>query len=90
MVLINIMIEKLTSSERVARNIIKTYGFDRFNKLIEMFNSITPGPVIAAEFGVTRQRVNQWKKKLGTERVLFILEPPVEAIFSGQFAPKKI
>lgn len=78
------MTEKLSSSARVATNIIKLRTFDGFKRLVELFQANTPGPVIAEEFGVSRQRVNQWKKKLGNERTTYTLEPDVAELLKGQ------
>jgi hypothetical protein len=68
------------SSKRVAQNLIRTYGMPMFLRLVELFRANESGPVIAAEFKVTRQRVHQWKKVLGQERTIFILDPEVEAL----------
>ncbi len=78
------MNEKMSTSKRVAKNIIKTYGFDKFKRLVELFQANTSGPKIAVEYSVTRQRVNQWKKKLGSEHTTFVLEPEVADLFKGQ------
>jgi hypothetical protein len=45
-----------------------------------MFRRGTSGQLIADEFGVSRQRVHQWKHKLGQPRVIFILKPEIEKI----------
>lgn len=68
------------NSKRVAENLIKTHGLKKFVRLVEMFQSNTPGSAIAAEFGVSRQRVNQWKQVLGREQVHFVLNPDVETL----------
>jgi hypothetical protein len=63
----------------VAEHIIKKYGRVGFLRLLEMFKNAEPGPLIAAEFKVSRQRVLQWKNILGQERVLYILHPDIDA-----------
>ena len=77
------MAEKMTTSERVASNIINTHGRDKFLFLINQFSAGASGPSIASEFGVTRQRVNQWKRKLGAEHVTYVLTPEVEALITS-------
>lgn len=74
------MAKKMTTSARVANNIIDHYGKEKFLFLINQFSSGASGPSIATEFGVTRQRVNQWKRKLGVEHVTYVLTPEVEAL----------
>lgn len=76
------MADKQSTSEKVARNIIKTYGEEKFRYLINQFSLNTPGPEIATEFGVTRQRVNQWKRKLGVEHVTYALAEGAEIVLS--------
>jgi transposase-like protein len=68
------------TESRVARNLISSYGYDKFIQLIDMFRRGTSGQVIADEFGVSRQRVHQWKHRLGHQRMIFILDPAVEKI----------
>ena len=63
---------------RVADNLIKSYGEDKFRYLLEQFGQNTPGPKIATEFSVTKQRVSQWKRALGECRTTFHLHPEVE------------
>lgn len=74
------MAEKMTTSARVANNIINTYGRDKFLFLVNQFSAGVAGPSIASEFGVTRQRVNQWKRKLGVEHITYVLQPEVEEL----------
>lgn len=63
---------------KVAKNIVKRYGYDKFVLLVNHLQKGSSGPVIAEEFGVTRQRVNQWKKTLGTEHYSYSLDPEVQ------------
>ena len=62
----------------VADNHIKKYGEDKFRYLLEQFDTNVPGPKIATEFSVTKQRVSQWKRALGECRKTFHLHPEVE------------
>ena len=69
---------KEINGAKVAKNIINRYGIDKLTTLIAKFRSGVPGPEIAKDFGVTRQRVNQWKKALGEEHITFIVFPEVD------------
>jgi len=69
-----------SSPTTVAENFISQYGKDKFLKLIEMLQRNESGPKIAQEFNVTRQRIHQLKVQLGHERVVFVLNPEIEAV----------
>ena len=71
-------------SLRVARNIIKKHGPDKFTRLLDLFREGVSGTDIAAEFGVSRQRVNQWKQKLGTSVETYVVDPAVERFLYGR------
>jgi DNA-directed RNA polymerase sigma subunit (sigma70/sigma32) len=66
--------------ERVARNFIKAYGRARFRRLIEALEVGESGQEIANEFGVSRERVRQWKNTFGQVITLYQLHPEVERI----------
>ena len=70
--------------ERVARNFIRTYGRTRFRRLIEALAAGESGQTIANEFGVSRERVRQWKNTFGSVITLYQLHPEVERIFREQ------
>ncbi len=72
------------SRERVARNFIRTYGRRRFRRLLEALAASESGQAIADEFGVSRERVRQWKNTFGTVITLYQLHPEVERILSEQ------
>ncbi len=72
------------SRERVARNFIRTYGRRRFRRLLEALASGESGQQIADEFGVSRERVRQWKNTFGTVITLYQLHPEVERILAEQ------
>ncbi len=69
------------SRERVARNFIKSYGRTRFRRLIEALEAGESGQAIANEFGVSRERVRQWKNTFGQVITLYQLHPEVARIF---------
>jgi len=68
------------SRERVARNFIKTYGKSRLRRLLEALAAAESGQAIADEFGVSRERVRQWKNAFGTVITMYQLHPEVERI----------
>lgn len=73
-------ISYMKNRERVARNFIKTYGRARFRRLIEALAAGESGQLIANEFGVSRERVRQWKNTFGQVITLYQLHPEVERI----------
>ena len=66
--------------ERVARNFIKRYGKDRFERLIHLLSSGESGQVIAGEFSVSRERVRQWKNTFGRVLTLYQVHPDVQMV----------
>lgn len=70
------------SRERVARNFIKTYGRARFRRLLEALARSESGQSVAEEFGVSRERVRQWKNTFGTIITMYQVHPEVERILN--------
>ena len=62
----------------VANNLIAEHGKAAFNQLIEMFCAGESGTKIGEMFGVSRQRVNQWKAALGIEHISFELHDEIK------------
>lgn len=62
----------------VAQNIISEHGPEAFQKLIDMFRSGESGTKIGRIFGVSRQRVSQWRSTLGVEQVTYLVHPDVQ------------
>jgi hypothetical protein len=52
--------------------------------LIEALAAGESGQAIANEFGVSRERVRQWKNTFGSVITLYQLHPEVERIFREQ------
>lgn len=77
----------LPSPRRVAENIIQTHGRSEFRRLVKMFRDGERGPKIAAVFGVTRQRVHQWKQQLGELQCTYIPHRDVTDLLGEEFAP---
>lgn len=69
-------------SRVVAKNIIRMHGKLAFRKLIELFDTGLSGEKIGELFGVTRQRVCQWKKLLGTAKVSYRVHPDIVDLVS--------
>lgn len=74
----------------VAQNFIRTYGQKKFIKLMAMLTANDPGPLIASEFDVTRQRVHQWKCQLGVEQTTFTLDAAVEQLLGATSQSRKL
>lgn len=68
------------SRERVARNFIKTYGRAKFRRLLEALANSESGQIVADEFGVSRERVRQWKNTFGTVITVYQVHPEVERL----------
>ncbi len=68
------------SRERVARNFIKSYGRVSFRRLLEALASGESGQTIANEFGVSRERVRQWKNTFGEVITHYRVYPEVDRI----------
>lgn len=71
-----------SNRERIARNFVKRYGQDRFDRLIELLQSGESGQAIADEFSVSRERVRQWKNTFGTVLTLYQVHPDIEALLT--------
>lgn len=66
--------------QRVARNFIRTYGRTRFRRLLDALGTTESGQAIADEFGVSRERVRQWKNTFGEVLTYYRLHPEIERI----------
>jgi len=66
--------------QRVARNFIRTYGRTRFRRLLEALAAGESGQAIADEFGVSRERVRQWKNTFGEVITYYRVFPEVDRI----------
>ena len=79
-------IANIRSRERVARNFIKTYGRARFRRLLEALAHAESGQTVADEFGVSRERVRQWKNTFGTVITKYQIHPEVERLLNERRA----
>lgn len=75
-------ISNVRSRERVARNFIKTYGRARFRRLLEALARSESGQAVAEEFGVSRERVRQWKNTFGTVITMYQVHPEIERLLA--------
>ena len=66
--------------DRIARNFVKRYGQDRFERLLDLLQSGESGQTIADEFEVSRERVRQWKNTFGTVLTLYQVHPDIQAL----------
>lgn len=84
------MASNAKSRERVARNFIRTYGRSRFRRLLEALASGESGQAIANEFGVSRERVRQWKNTFGTVITIYQVHPEVDRILKERRAAQAL
>ena len=68
------------SRQRVARNFIRNYGRTRFRRLLEALAQNESGQAIADEFGVSRERVRQWKNTFGEVITYYRVYPEIDQI----------
>lgn len=74
----------MTTQTKVASNLIQKYGQDDFLRLIERFKANDNNQKIADDFGVSRERVRQWKHTLGRTFTFFEVDPDVKALLREQ------
>jgi len=74
--------QKGTKPSKLARNLIKKHGLEKFNYLIDSFQKGVAMPQIAQEFQVTRQRVQQWRQALGNHYSHFTPHPEIRTLLS--------
>lgn len=77
------MTTKKANPRTVAYNIIAEHGKDKFQMLIDMFRANESGTKIGTAFGVSRQRVSQWRNTLGKTTVHFDPDPVLEDLIDG-------
>lgn len=73
--------------EKVARNFIKTYGRAKFRRLLVLISEGESGQVIANEFGVSRERVRQWKNIFGEVITTYRVYPEIERMLGSRRNP---
>lgn len=71
------MAKRKPDPRTVALNLISEHGKASFQRLINLFGSGASGTKIGAAFGVSRQRVSQWRAALGIERTSYEVFPEI-------------
>lgn len=77
---------KLTTAQRVSKNLIKKYGYEKFVSLIEMYQRGASMEEVAKEYGVTRQRAHQWMQALGTREVSYKPHDETKELLQGAYS----
>ena len=67
----------ITSRERVALNFIDKYGEEVLRSMLQHFSDGTSHQVVANELGVSRERVRQWRRLMGTTITVYNVHPEV-------------
>lgn len=71
----------------VAKNIIGEHGLAQFRKLIQMLRAGESGTKIGYVFGVTRQRICQWRGTLGWAETTYNVDPSIEDLLTQRRRP---
>lgn len=61
----------MTHAAKVARNFVDRHGVDGLRRLLDLLQEDRSGQEIADEFGVSRERVRQWKNAFGQSVVIY-------------------
>lgn len=75
------------SRERMARNFVQRYGADEFDQLMTLLSEGASGQAIADTFGVSRERVRQWKNAFGQVITLYQVYPEVQKVLDEELGP---
>lgn len=70
----------LTTREKMARNFIRSRGVDEFNVLLGMLRTEASGEAIAKRYGVSRERVRQWRDAFGMTISQYYIHPDVASV----------
>ncbi|HHO54096.1 MAG TPA: hypothetical protein ENK18_25305 [Deltaproteobacteria bacterium] len=65
---------------RIARNFVARYGRERLRQLLVALGSGESGQEIARAFGVSRERVRQWKNAFGTVVTVYQIHPEIQTL----------
>ena len=72
--------------DTVVRNLVATYGTDRVRALLSMLERDMSGQAIGEAFGVSRERVRQWKHLLGREVRIYNVHAEVKLLLRREDA----
>ncbi|MBX3459860.1 MAG: helix-turn-helix domain-containing protein [Planctomycetes bacterium] len=64
----------------VANNFIKQYGKARFKRFLKLLKDGASGEAIADEYGVSRERVRQWKNTFGNVVQTYDISPDIQKL----------
>lgn len=64
----------------VARNFISQYGKAKFKRFLKLLRQGSSGETIAEEYGVSRERVRQWKNAFGQVVQTYDINPAIQQI----------
>ncbi|MBZ0137439.1 MAG: helix-turn-helix domain-containing protein [Planctomycetes bacterium] len=67
-------------SATVAKNFINQYGKAKFKRFIKLLKEGASGEQIAEEYGVSRERVRQWKNAFGNVVQSYDVNPDITKI----------
>lgn len=67
-------------SATVAKNFINQYGKAKFKRFIKLLKDGASGEQIAEEYGVSRERVRQWKNAFGNVVQSYDVNPDISKI----------
>lgn len=64
----------------VAKNFINQYGKAKFKRFIKLLKDGGSGEQIAEEYGVSRERVRQWKNAFGNVTQSYDVSPDIQKL----------
>lgn len=67
----------LADSGTVARNFVNQYGRPKFKRFLKLLSAGVSGEEIAQEYGVSRERVRQWKNAFGAIIQTYDIDPAI-------------
>jgi hypothetical protein len=65
---------------RVAQNFIARLGKPKFRRFLKLLADNVSGEQIAREFGVSRERVRQWKNSFGSVVQTYAVSPQIKRL----------
>lgn len=71
----------------MARNFVQRYGAEKFEFLVTSLSDGTSGQTIADEFGVSRERVRQWKNAFVQVITLYQIYPEIQRVMDEELGP---
>lgn len=72
----------MSKASVVAANFVARHGVDGLRRLVDMLQEERSGQEIADSFGVSRERVRQWKNAFGHSVVIYQVHPDVQRLLA--------